>query len=523
MKQAIIAVAALPRLPTEVRGSAEDQRRGVVVDEGQGGGKKGKRPFALRSVSVLVDATAAARAEGVQPGMRVIDAQRFCPMIALDVIARARLEQELAVVAEVLLSCSPVVEPLPPATWSGLPMAAVALDLTGMVRPIPDILADVQAACARLGHRAAVVASPGTRLSFALARDLARETERGLLEVRPKDVPTALASLSVDALELPADLAASLHALGARTAADVARLLPLGGVERLGAATRPILEVLEARAAPLTGLAPPARLVEELELEHPLGALEPLLFVLQPLCQRLAVRAHARRQRVAEISLTLARKRGPPLALKIAFPAPLLDEKAMLRALQVRLERQALGGPVDVVLLEATGLARRGPEQLSLEPGARAEVRAEEALQSLLAEMAAELGDGRAGCLVVTDEPLPERMTRLAWPAPPPPPRPPAPERRRPRRSAALPSGVTSGGRFLAGWPWPLRLLDKPVRLGRELAVAKKEPFGVLEGEDRDDRPYARSYLVLTFADGRRALGLLDEELEEIWLHGWFD
>lgn len=523
MKDPIIAVAALPRLPSECLGGGararDDEVRGVIVDDSRPGGP----PFVLRSVSVVVDATRAARDQGVAPGMRVLDAQRWTPMIALDVVPRARLDEELAVVAEVLLACSPIVEPLPPATWSGLPMAAVALDLSGMVRPIPRILMDVQRACARLGHEAAVVASPGTRLSLALARDLARRDPRARLEVKAPDVPQALASLPVDALELPADLAASLSALGARTAADVARLLPRGGVERLGSAVRSVLEVIEARPSPLRGIAPPIRLVEALELEHPVTSLEPLLFLLNALANRVCIRARARRQRVAEVTLVLARKRGEPTSLAVAFPDPIVDDKAMLRALSVRLERTSLGGPIDAVSLEATRLARRGPQQLSLEPGARAEVRAEEALQGLLAEMAAELGPERVGCLVVTDDSLPEHMTRLAWPAPPPPPRPPAPERRRPRKTDPLPPGVTTGGRFLAGWPWPLRLLERPVRIGRDLPISQKELFGVLEGEDREDHPYARSYMVLTFADGRRALGLVDEELEELWLHGWFD
>jgi protein ImuB len=516
VKNHLVAVAALPRLPSEVRGSDEGQVRGIVVNE-QGS------DFVLRSVSVLVDATRAARDQGVAPGMRVLDAQRFSPMIALDVIEKKRLHDELLVIAEVLLSCSPVVEPLPPATWSGLPMAAVALDLSGMVRPTSRILTDIQRACARLGHQAAVVASPGTRLSFALARDLARRDPKARLEVLPRDVPAVLHHLPVDALDLPADLSQSLFALGARTAHDVARLLPRGGVERIGDHAKDVLELLEGRYRPLKGIAPPERLVERTDLEHPLTTLEPLLFVLSPMCQRVVVRARARRARVAEVELTLARRRGEPVRLTVAFPDPLADDKALLRALQVRLERTPLGGPVDDVILEATRLAQRAPQQLALEKGARAEVRAEEALHGLLAEMSAELGADRVGCLVVTDEPLPERMTRLAWPAPPPPPRPPAPERRRPRKTTVDDEPVHPGGRFLASWPWPVRLLERPVRLGSDLHVVEREPFAVLEGEDRHDQPYARAYTLLVFADGRRALGLYDEELEELWLHGWFD
>ena len=512
----MIGVVALPRLPCEVHGCDERQARGVVVDE-----TGGREPFVERSVLRLVDASAGARALGVRPGMRILDAQRHAPMIHIDVVTKARLERELLVVAEVLLRCSPVVEPVPPATWSGIPMAAVALDLTGMVRPIERILVDVQRACARLSHAAVVVASPGTRLSLALARACAAAGRAAPLVVAPADVPRALAALPTGALEISADLAASLTALGIQTAADLARLLDKGAVERLGGEARAVLDALFARPAPLAGIRPPARIVEELDLEHPLDTLEPLSFVLRPMCQRLCVRVRAQRLRVAEVKLELRTRKRQPLVVAVAFPSPIHDDKALMRALTVRLERAALEDPVDGVVLEAARLARKGPQQLSLTDGAT--VKAEDALTGLLAEMAAEIGPARVGCLALTDESLPEKMTRLAWPPPPVPKRPPAPARRRPRKVPVLDErALTFGGRFLAAWPWPLRLLPRPARLARG-DVDKSEPMGVLEGEDKADAPYARAYVLLVLKDGRRALGLVDEELEETWVAGWFD
>lgn len=520
MRPPVVAVVALPRLAGEVKGVREGVR-GIVVDETM----PGDDPFVLRAVLSLVDASDEARAQGVRPGMRILDAQQHAPSLAIDVVSRGRIDDELSVIAEVLLSCAPMVQAFAPTTWSGLPMAAIALDLTGL-RAIDKVLVEAQRACACLGHRAVVASSPGTRLSFALARALAQTTSTMLL-VKPSDLERVLARLPLEALGLSKDLAASLAALGARTAGDLRALLPRGGVERLGGEARAVLDIVSARYAPLRGLVPPARLVEELDLDHPVTDVEPLVFLLSTLCNRLCMRARGRAQRVAEVRLSLERRglnRGETVVVAVAFPDAILDDKAMLRSLQVRLERTALGGPIDKVVLEATRLARRAPRQLALEAGAAAGVRAEDALAGLLAEMAAELGSERVGCLVVTDEPLPERMTRLAWPAPPPPPRPPAPERRRPRPTARLPAdAVTSGGRFLAGWPWPLRLLVQPVRLGQDLIVMLRSPLGVLEGEDREDRPYARVYQLLSFTDGRRALGLHDEESEETWLHGWFD
>jgi len=215
----------------------------------------------------------------------------------------------------------------------------------------------------------------------------------------------------------------------------------------------------------------------------------------------------------------LRHKKSAPTALSIAFPAPILDEATLLRALVVRLEQVTLPRPVEGVALEATRLVDGNARQLALDPKARVEERAGELVSGLVAEMAAELGRARVGCLVVEGDPWPERMSALAWPAPPPPAPPPAPRRRRPRPRATLPH--TSGGRFLASWPWPVRLLDQPVKLA--LPVARRELFGVLEGQRADDTPYARVYLLLVLEDGRRALGLWDQETEETLVQGWFD
>ena len=520
----MIAVVGLPRLATEVLRLPEEQARAVVVDEG-------KVPFVLRSVSVIVDATEAARALGVRPGMRVLDAQRYAPSVKIDVVTQGHLQAELHVVAEVLLACSPIVQPLMPSAWTGMPMAAVALDLFGMVRPVERILVDVRRACARLRHRALAVASPGTRLSQALVR----AGHEGVIH----DVDLALAALPVQALELSSDLASSLFAIGARTAADLKALLPKGGVERLGDEARAVLDTITAQRTPLRGIAAPARVIEAEDLDHPVIALEALSFLLNRLCHRLCLRARARRQRLAEVTLTLRthRNRAPPYVLTVAFPAPIVDDKAVLRSLVVRLERAQLKEPVDHIALEATRVAARGPQQLGFfhERYGRdgrhghdgrdgAEVRAEEALHGLLAEMSTELGAGHVGCLVITDEPLPERMTRLAWPAPPPPERSPAPERRRPRKTEPLEdNAVTRGGRFLAAWPWPLRLLPRPVRLAWDARESRRELLGILEGEDRCDAPYERTYELLVLKDGRRALVIYDDELEDTWVCGWFD
>ncbi|MBI1944085.1 MAG: hypothetical protein HYS27_00230 [Deltaproteobacteria bacterium] len=516
-----IAAVALPHLPVELArlpaGGAAVAACGVVVDPGDG-------VFAVRSVTPLVDATPEARAAGVRPGMRVLDAQRVLPMLQVVAVARARIDAELAVLAEALLLHAPGAEPVPLEVRASAPIAAVLLD----VRNLPQLgktLVDVRRSCAHLGHEAVIVAAAGKRTALALARQQALAAWRAPVVderravVVVADEARALARLPLVALGLPAPLTAQVGALGVKTVRDLLRLLDRGGVERLGEHARGVLASLLSRAEPVRSVTPPARLLEQQDLEHPLAETEPLAFVLKPLALRLVVRARARRMRVAEVELCLRHRRAAPTALRVAFPAPILDEATLLRALSVRLEQVVLPLPVEGVLLEATRLVEGNARQLALDPRARVEERAGELVSGLVAEMAAELGTARVGCLVVEGDPLPERMSALAWPAPPPPALPPVPKRRRPRPRPTLPH--TIGGRFLASWPWPVRLLDVPVKLA--LPVVKRELFGVLEGQRADDTPYARVYQLLVLEDGRRALGLWDEETEETLVQGWFD
>lgn len=521
-----IAAVALPHLPVEVARLPADGAAAapcaVAVDPGDGA-------FAIRSVTPLVDATAAARAAGVRPGMRVLDAQRVVPMLGVQAVTRARLEAELLVVAEALLLHAPGAEPVSlearaAASIAAVPIAAVLLD----VRNLPNLgktLIDARRSCLRLGHQAVIVAAAGKRTALALARQQALaawsapevDERRALVVVH--DEARALAKLSVAALGLPAPLAAQLGALGVESARELARLLHRGGVERLGEHARDVLASLFSRTEPVRSVTPPVRLTEEHDLEHPLAQVEPLAFVLAPLALRLVVRARARRRRVAEVELRLHHRRAAPTVLRVAFPAPILDEATLVRALVVRLEQVTLPLPVEGVALEATALVEGNARQLALDPRARVEERAGELVHGLVAEMAAELGTTRVGCLVVEGDPWPERMSALAWPAPPPLTPPKAPRRRRPRPRPTLPH--TSGGRFVAAWPWPVRLLETPIKLA--LPVVRRELLGVLEGQRADDTPYARTYQVLVLEDGRRALALWDDEAEEMYVQGWFD
>ena len=93
-----VAAVAFPHLPLELArlpaGSGAAAPCAVVVDPEEG-------DFLIRSVTPLVDATLEARAAGVRPGMRVLDAQRHEPMLQVHAVKRRQLDAALRLLAGV--------------------------------------------------------------------------------------------------------------------------------------------------------------------------------------------------------------------------------------------------------------------------------------------------------------------------------------------------------------------------------------------------------------------------------------
>jgi len=82
------------------------------------------------------------------------------------------------------------------------------------------------------------------------------------------------------------------------------------------------------------------------------------------------------------------------------FPSPLRDSKAVLNVFKLRLEAEALEAPVRELKVRFTQTVERLPKALHLWTKEAASVRA---LPVLIAELTAELGPERVGCLLVCD------------------------------------------------------------------------------------------------------------------------
>jgi len=268
----------------------------------------------------------------------------------------------------------------------------------------------------RFGHERKMQAS----LAFASNPDAAILLARnciGVTLVTPGEERLKLAPLPLTALfthDVPVDVALLevLHRWGLKTCEDLAALPERGVAERLGQAGV-YLRTL-ARGAihrPLRVAASVTNYEERLELEHPLQLLEPLLFllgrVLSELCGRLRSQSRAARLVAARFELEERKE----YSFELEFAVPLEESRAMLKLLQLHLERHPPEGPILAFTLRMQAVEpRRVQSGIFLPPTPPADK-----LQVTLERIAGMVGKENAGTprLLNTHRPDAFEMTAL--------------------------------------------------------------------------------------------------------------
>jgi protein ImuB len=258
------------------------------------------------------------------------------------------------------------------------------------------------------------IVPPGEEAAFLAPLPLARL----LPTLEPPEAPAIL------------EIAATLARWGIQTIGDFARLPGSRVTSRLGSVGRELHATARGiDPRPLMPRQPAPAFHEGMDLEWPLVALEPFLFVgraaLERLCRRLEASGLACVR--LELALRLEPEGHQPRAIDL--PAPTRDVKTLLTLLRLELETRPPGAPVAGFTLAAhpdrpreAQLSLYGPAALSPDK-----------LAATLARLFALLGPGRVGSPRPVDGHRPERMALVEY-APPPPPL--APEiRRDPRRT----------------------------------------------------------------------------------------
>ena len=452
-----------------------------------------------------------ARMLGVHPGQTIAQARARAPALAVRVVRPEAVQGVLQRLAEVSLAFGATVSFASAGAGQDAKADASAaygdvvwVDVTGCAhlhaprdcdRPpsVSDGEAILAARLARvfggLGHTCAVAIADGPRVAAILAcaaaasraaagartagaRSRRRQEEEDdeplLVIVPPGKNALALAPLAVSALPIGADDARWLMKLGVRTVAEL-RALPRSALAtRLGARAAVVLGLAEGEdRAPLSPYVPPEVPEEGVSLEYGVTDSEALTFVAKTLTDRLATRLAGRAVAASRIELDLvldvallpadARDLERIQRIAIELPAPLSSASDLLAALRPKIERAVLRAPVLSAKLRAASLVHKPQAALSLfEP----QPKAERALPRLVAELAADLGEGAVGRLSLGDSWVPEdrsRFVRLDVKA-------------SASRSKAPAAGAIAGKarRLLASVPEPTRILSEPVVVPRD-------------------------------------------------------
>ncbi len=296
-------------------------------------------------------------------------------------------------------------------------------DLGRLFQTEEQLLQALEGAAAEVGVAACITIASDKGVARVRARGLAlgqatgRASRNAAIVLRGGE-QAALAPLPIATLDPAAELRLKIESWGLHTVGELAGLPRPAVVTRLGAAGAVLHRLASGESSELLQPTPPApELCEEQELLDALENLEPLLFVLRGLLERLVARLRARSQACGDLLIRLSLSpRGPRTeeTRRVAVAAPTQKVAALLELLRVALESQPPTGNVERIAIITTP-SRQRLIQLDLFTPAGP---APEKLATTLARLEALCGAGRVGQPLVPDTHIPGAAAQVAF-APP--------------------------------------------------------------------------------------------------------
>src|SRR5437773_627781 len=373
-----IACLLVPDLPVAAACRADPDLAARPLALGEGGG-----PHAP-----IVAAAAAARARGVRAGHTVAQARA----IAADLVVRPRDEAAERSAVRALVDVAASLASRIEAADDG----AVFLDAAGAAHLVPSEAGLATALVAR-ATRVGLAARAAVGASMTVARLAALHAT----EVVPAGTELGfLAPLPLACLAPPPAIAVTLERWGIRRLGDLARLPVAEVATRLGPGGAALVRA--ARGEDERSLAPQALggpLEEAIGLEYALDALEPLLFVLRGLVERVVARVGLEGIGVARLGLALALDDRSRDERAVPLAAPTRDVKTLLTCLRVDLEARPPRAAVVRMVLSAVPEAVRAAQLGLFSPAGPSPER----LATTLARLAALCGADRVGAPAVVD------------------------------------------------------------------------------------------------------------------------
>ena len=403
-----IACFLVPMFPLAARLRSEPEllSEAIAIVEGNG------------SNAHVVAATRRARTKGIRPGLSLAQARSILPKL----IARGRDSACERTAQEALLEVAETFSPRVEDAGEGV----VFVDITGMERHFAS-----EEELAKAAVRAADGIGLPIRTGIAaskLAARVAAELPKSPTIVGEGEESAFLAPLPLARLAPALDAASALERWGIRSIGELARLPESEVAARLGEIGRELHYAARGvDPRPLIPRALPPEFREGTELEWPLVALEPFLFIANAALDRLSKRLEMQGFSCTRLELTLTPEPDGYHSRSIELPAPTRDVKTMLTLIRLDLEKTPPGAPVAGFAIVAhpdrprrAQLSLFGPTALSPEK-----------LATTIARLASILGEDRIGMSMTVDGHLPERYAICDYAPPPPPTTRPAPRRSR--------------------------------------------------------------------------------------------
>src|ERR1700737_4323216 len=401
-----LACLFVPLFPLAARLRSEPELKGesVAVFEGNGNAAR------------VLAATRPARRAGIRQGMTLPQARAVCPKP----VARGRDGESERAAQESLLEIADAFSPRVEDAGEG----TLYLDLAGIpgLSPAPGVAPE--RAESLIGQRLiAAVEAAGLPARTGIAGSKLAARVAASLPESPKVVPEGeeagvLAPLPLDRLSPEIEIASRLAQWGIRCVGELARL-PEGEVaSRLGEIGRELHATARGfDPRPLEPRVPALALSEGMDLEWPLVALEPFLFVGHAALERLVARLESQALACTRLEVTLKLDPEGVDARAIALPPPTRDVKTLLTLLRLELEARPPGAPVAGFAFAAHPDKPRRAQLSLFGPPALSPDR----LATTIARLASLLGADRVGSPRTVEGHRPERYALAAY-APPPPP-----------------------------------------------------------------------------------------------------
>jgi protein ImuB len=393
-------------LAARLRSEPSLREEAVAIVEGNG------------SNAHVIAATRRARKKGITAGQTLAQTRSIMPKI----IARSRDAECERTAQEALIEVAETFSPRIEDAGNGV----VFIDIEGLERHYAT-----EEELAKAAVHAADAMSLPARVGIAgskLAARVAAELPKSPTVVPAGEEASFLAPLPLARLSPEIEAATMLHRFGLQSIGDLARLPESDIASRLGEIGRELhwaARGIDPR--PITPRTLPPEFREGMELEWPLVALEPFLFIANAALERLAKRMEVQGFACKRIEMTLTLEPDGFDARGIDLPAPTRDVKTILTLLRLDLENRPPGAPVIGFSFTAHPDRPRRAQLSLFGPAAISP----EKLATTIARLISILGEGHVGMPVTVDGHLPERHDIAPYAPPPPPNLRPAPPRGR--------------------------------------------------------------------------------------------